>query len=220
MRYCSERHFFLFDEGNKAIELLNNLEDSFDYTKVLNEFRGIFNRNFNDFSSKIFEIIRSHINKLNLTAHTRNKSINIGHVKNICNGIFINDDVKNILFHINSILSCMTFKNKFDIKLCINLIDFLEEIDILCMVEIYLYLLNEDLDSVLAFILGKINDSVIYKNDVSVQAVNEKFLRDVEHKLGLFNKLYEDENISLVTKNRDHLIYKINDVIKIIQLTK
>ena len=220
MKYCNERYFFLFNEGHNAIELLNDLEDSFDYSKVLNEFRNTFYKLFSDFSGRIFEIVRSYINQLNLNAHIRNRSINVGHIKNICNGIFSNNDVKNILFHISSILRGMTFKNKFDINLCVKLIDLLEEIDLLCIVEIYLYLLNEDLDSVLSFILGKINDSVKYKNDVSVQAVNEKFLLDVEHKLKLFKKLYEDENISLVMKNSDHLIYKINDIVKIIQLTK
>ena len=210
MKYCNERYFFLF----------NDLEDSFDYSKVLNEFRNTFYKLFSDFSGRIFEIVRSYINQLNLNAHIRNRSINVGHIKNICNGIFSNNDVKNILFHISSILRGMTFKNKFDINLCVKLIDLLEEIDLLCIVEVYLYLLNEDLDSVLSFILGKINDSVKYKNDVSVQAVNEKFLLDVEHKLKLFKKLYEDENISLVMKNSDHLIYKINDIVKIIQLTK
>ena len=110
MKYCNERYFFLFNEGHNAIELLNDLEDSFDYSKVLNEFRNTFYKLFSDFSGRIFEIVRSYINQLNLNAHIRNRSINVGHIKNICNGIFSNDDVKNILFHISSILRGMTLK--------------------------------------------------------------------------------------------------------------
>ncbi|BAK81431.1 hypothetical protein [Candidatus Arthromitus sp. SFB-rat-Yit] len=220
MKYCSERYFFLFGDGYNVIKLLNDLEDSFDQATILNEIRNVFYKIFNNFNKNIFGIIEGYVSRLNLNVHYTSQPINIKHIKNICDGIFSNKDIKNILFKIDSILVGMKFKNNFDIKLYIKLVDLLEEIDLSCIMEIYLYLLNEDLDSVLSFILNKMNDSVTYKNDVPIQTINEKFLLSVENKLKLFKKLYDDEDICLVMKNSDHLVYRINNDIKIIQLVK
>lgn len=220
MKYCSERYFFLFGDGYNAIKLLSDLEDSFDQVTILNEFQDIFYKIFNNFNKNILKIIENYVNSLNLNTYYTNQSINVKHIKNICDGIFSSIDIKNILFNIDSILIEMKFKNNFDIKLYIKLVDLLEEIDLLCIMEIYLYLLNEDLDSVLSFILNKINDSIRYENNVSIQITNEKFLLSVENKLKLFKKLYDDEDICLIMKNSDHLVYRINDDIKIIQLLK
>lgn len=220
MKYYNKRHFFLFDGVNDYIQTINELDSSEDYEGSLESVRKFFSALSSNFVEIVFKIVQQHVNELDLNVHSSNASININHIKNICNGIFNNSEIKDVLFNINAVLGEINLIDSFNIKYYGQIIDLIEELDLLCIIEVYQYLLNEDIESVLSFVLNKMNETVTYTNEESLEVVNDRFLLEVENKLRLFNSLYEDEEISLIMKNSDHLIYKINDVMKIIQLLK
>lgn len=216
MSYLQTRKMFLFDDVNNCLDIIENVSEGLVNKDSILDVNNYFLSISKGFVETIFRLVYRHVYKLKLNIFNESHMININHVRNIYKGILDNRLVKNILNEITlNIESCVKV---FDIKKYIKIFDLIEELDFICMFEMYSYLLDEDVEGVLSFILSKILGNIIYNNKENVEVVNSRALSYVEKKLNLFKKIYDDEEITIVMKNRDHIIYKINNVVKLVQV--
>ncbi len=216
MKDLQPRKMFLFHVVNDHLNIIENISEGLVDRESIVDVNKYFLSISKGFVETIFTLVYKHIYKLELNIFNDSHMININHVKNIYKGILDNHLVKNILNEITfNIESCVKL---FDIKKYIKIFDLIEELDFICMFEMYSYLLDEDVEGVLSFILSKILGNIIYNNNENVEVVNSRALSYVEKKLNLFKKIYDDEEITIVMKNRDHIIYKINNVVKLLQV--
>lgn len=222
MRYFNEKHLFLFDTANELYKSLDVIEEAHNPFDIIDNVDKFFDNITDDFVETISSMVYRYVNNLDLNMHNNSKSIGMRYITPICKSILGNNTVKNILFQINANqnLRKISSTNNFDINTYKHLMDLLEELDFICILEIYSYILNEDIEGVLSFILDKITDLVTFSNEESLDSVNQRFLLNVEHKLKLFNKVKGQGKISMIVKNNDHVLYRINNTLKIVQLTK
>ncbi len=210
------RKMFLFHVANDHLNIIENISEGLVDRDSIVDVNNYFLSISKGFVETIFSLVYKHIYKLELNIFNDSHMININHVKNIYKGILNNSLVKNILNEITfNIEKCIEL---FDIKKYIKIFDLIEELDFICTFEMYSYLLDEDVEGVLSFILSKILGNIIYNNNENIEVVNSRALSYVEKKLNLFKKIYDDEEITIVMKNRDHIIYKINNVVKLLQV--
>ena len=205
----------LCDEYFKLIE---NIDDVIDPELTIQQVNLYLLSICTGFTEITFRICYKHICDLELNLIGEYKNISISHVKNIYRGIVDNSYIKS---NIEKIINCIKGINglsKFSMGKYMQIADWIEEIDLISMFEMYSYLLGEDVESVFSFILDKISDEVVYSNDINIEEVSEQVLQELEGKIRLFKKLYIDEDVSIIIRNKDHIIYKINDVLKIAQL--
>lgn len=207
---------FLFDEANAQLDLIESISEGLldaNYIKDVNEYFLSISKKFVE---SIFITVYMHVCKLDLNIFNASKVISIEHIKNIHKGILDNHLTKIILNKIGfSIESCI---KSFDIKKYSEIMDLVEELDLICIFEMYSYLLGEDIEDVLSFVLSMITENIVYNNQEEIEHVNSRVLCEVERKINLFKKIYDDEEVSIIIKNTDHIIYKINDVVKLVQL--
>lgn len=217
MKYLNTRKLFLFDMIDEYLKLLDDMEDGFCHEMSIKKVNGFFSNISQGFVEIIFKIIYQHVSKLELNLFEESKTIGINHIRNIYRGIISNGDAKKIINEINICIEDMNSSNKFDIKKYGQLVDLVEDLDFICMFELYSYLLCEDVEGVLSFILNKLTNDFVTDKNKNAKIINERILHQIERKINLFKKLYDDEDISVVIRNEDHIIYKINDVLKIVQ---
>lgn len=218
MKYLETKKLFLFDMISEYIELLDEIEDGYNHIAVIKKINEFFLNISDSFIEIIFKIVFQHTNNLKLYIFSDSQKIGISHIKNIYKGIVGDFNVRRILEGINSCVKEIDTNNNFDIKKYGELVDLIEELDFICMFEMYSYLLSEDSEGVLSFILGELTKKILKDYDYDENILYEVFLSQVEYKINLFKKLYKDEEIHLVLKNKDHIIYKINGVLKIVYI--
>lgn len=219
MKYLKTKKLFLFDMISEYIELLDEIDEVYNHTAVIKKINEFFLNISDSFIEIIFKIVFQHTNKLKLYIFSGSKTMGVSHIKNIYKEIVSDSNVKRILEGINySIKKIDSLDSKFDIKKYGQLISLIEELDFVCMFEMYSYLLNEDSEGVFSFILDELIKKILKDYDYDEEILFEVFLSQVEDKINLFKKLYNDEEICLVSKNKDHIIYKINGVLKIVYI--
>lgn len=222
MKYFNEKHLFLFDTANELYKSLDVIEEAHSPFDIIDNVDKFFDNITGDFAETISSMVYKYVNNLNLNMLNNSKSISMGYIIPICKSILSNPTVKDILIKINASqkLRKVDSTSKFDINIYNHLMNLLEELDFICALEIYSHILNEDIEGVLSFILDKITDSVTFSNNESLESVNKRFLQNVEHKLKIFNKVRGQGKITIIVKRDDHVIYKINNTLKIVQLIK
>lgn len=218
MKYLETRKLFLFNMVNEYLKLLDYMEEDYNHKLLIEKVNKFFSNISKSFVEIIFKIVVEHTSKLELNFFGDSRTIGINHIKNIYRGIISNSDVKKILENINVCVKDLDCNNKFEIKKYGQLVDLIEELDFLCMFELYSYLLGEDVEGVLSFILNKITEDAVAPDESNADVINERVMYQIESKIRLFKKLYDDEDIDLVEKNEDHIIYEINDVLKIVYI--
>ncbi len=223
MKYLEKKHLFLFDTANEFYISLNSLEEENYPLEVLARIDTFFEMIAKNFEETIINLVYKHLNSLDLNIHNNSHNIDMVYIKTVCNTIINNPRVNDILFRIKGNVTLKKIGGssfEFDLESYRDLLDLLEELDFMCVLILYSFVLNENIESVLSFILHKIIDSVTFSNYESLDKVNDNFLKNVEHKLRLFNKISGETRVSMILKNNDHILYKINNVLKIVQLVK
>lgn len=216
MQYIQTRKMFLFDEANAKLNLIESISEGLLDENYINDINEYFLSISKRFVDSIFTMIYTHVYNLELNIFNNSKAVNIEHVKNIHEGILSNRLTRVILKELSfNVESCI---KSFGIKKYFAIMDLVEELDLICIFEMYSYLLGEDIEDVLSFILSMITQNVVYNNHEKIEDVNSRVLSEVERKINLFKKIYDDEEVVILIKNADHIIYKINDVMKLVQL--
>lgn len=218
MKYLETKKLFLFDMISEYIELLDEVEDGYNHIAIIKKINEFFSNISESFTEIIFKIVLQHTSKLELYVFSDLKKIGVSHIKNIYKSIIENPNVKGILEKTSLCVKEIDAENNFDIKKYGELINLIEELDFICMFEMYSYLLNEDSEGVLSFILEELNKKLLKDYSYDENILYDVFLSQVEDKINLLKKLYNDEEVQLVSKNKDHIIYKINGVLKIVYI--
>lgn len=216
MRYLEGKKLFLFSMVNDCLRSLDHMDDDEFNSKIIIENANRFLLSIpKNFVEIIFRIVYQYTTSLNLNLFGVGKTIGISHIRNIYKGIVIDYRVKNILKNIDASLQSIISNENFDIKNYSRVAELIEELDLVCIFEIYSYLLGEDVDSVLSFVLDKLVESLCSGNNLEN---SNEILSCIENKIEIFKKLYDDEDISLVSKTEECVIYKFNDVLKMVHI--
>lgn len=218
MRYLGIRKLFLFNMVNKYFKLLDDIDEAVNPEFTIQEVNLYLLSICTGFTEISFKTCYKHIYDLELNLFGEQKNIGINHIKNIYKVIVDNLYVKKNIENISNCIKNINSIDVYSIEKYRQIVDWIEEIDLISMFEMYSYLLSEDVESVFSFILEKISEDVVYSNDTNIEVVSERVLQDLEDKIRLFKKLYIDEDVAIIVRNKDHIIYKINDVLKIAQL--
>lgn len=217
MNYFKIRVLFLFDTVCEYVELLNGIEDEYNRNLIVKKVNNVFNRLSKNLMDTIFKLVVVYTNKLKLNIFTNSGFIGVTNIKNICDRIVNNHNVKYISEKLLDLMKFIDEKREFNIGFYSDMLDLIEELDFICVFEMYSYLLGEESESVFSFILDsmeviEIEDEEIYKYS------NEVILDQIESKIKLFKKLYVDDEINIVTREHDHIIYEINGILKIVYI--
>ncbi len=217
MKYLEGRNLFLFSSINSYLGYLDDIDDDrFNFDIVIGKVNGFLSGIPKDFVKIIFGIVSKYVVSMNLNPFGKSGDASIaGHIKNICDGIVTDYRVKDILSAIGTNMQYIVSSKRFDINNYLEVVNLIEELDFVCIIEIYSYLLCEDIDSVLNFVLNEFVES-LYLIGYDGEVNGEEMLSYVESKLKLFRKLYDDEDIYLVSKSQECIIYRVNDTLKMI----
>lgn len=218
MKYLETRKLFLFNMVKDYLKLIDNIEESSEADLTVQKVNLYLLSICSGFTELAFKVCYKHIYDLDLNLFGEYRNIGINHIRNIYKGIVDNQYIKNNIENIVNCIRDIESRDGFSLEKYGQIANWIEEIDLISMFEMYSYLLGEDVESVFSFILEKISDDVVYSNDVNMEIISERVLQELEDKIRLFKKIYIDEDVSVIVRNKDHIIYKINDVLKIAQL--
>lgn len=212
MQYLNTRKLFLFDMVNEHVSQLDLMDDECNYAEIITNANKFFMDFSKRFIEKIFKIVYDHVNQLELNIFAEDKTLSINHVKNIYRGILSNSSIKKFSENIKNKANEINQRETFDIREYGQLMDYVEELDFICTFEMYSYLLREDVEGVLSFILDKVVEEAVYMNQ-DIENVNRKILSQINRKINIFKDIYDDEEISIIEETKNHIIYKINQVL-------
>ena len=221
MEYLGPRKLFLFDMIDEYFKLLDDLENCVDYVPVIIKINAFFLNMSNGFVEILFKVVYQHIKKLELNIFAKSKMIDIIHIRNIYKDIVNNKRVVSITREIKKLFEDSDFEVKFEIHKYESLMNLMEELDFICAFEMYSYLLREDSEDVFNFLVKYLTNEFVDNENRNYKFINGRVLKQIENKVKIFKKNYNDyDDIDLVSKNEDHIIYKVNDVVKIINYTE
>lgn len=217
MQYLSTMKLFLFNEVYDKISQLDSMDDECNFAEIITNVNNFLTDLSKKFVKQIFRIVYDHVNKLELNVFGKNKSLSISHVKNIYRGILSNSSVNELLEIITNEIDEINQRETFDINKYGQLMDYIEKLDFVCTFDMYSYLLMEDVEGVLGFILDKIVEETIY-TDEDVDKINSRVLSQINSKINIFKEVYNDEEIYIVEESKNHIIYKINQVLRMVRV--